>query len=31
MLGALAVRARGNLQALAQLEPGASRHARPTV
>ena len=31
MLGALAVRARGNLRALAQLEPGASRHARPTV
>jgi hypothetical protein len=31
MLAALAVRARGNLRALAQLEPGASRHARPTV
>ena len=31
MLGALVVRARGNLRALAKLEPGASRHARPTV
>ncbi len=31
MLAALAVRARGNLRALAELEPGASRHARQTV
>jgi hypothetical protein len=31
MLAALAIRARGNLRELAKLEPGASRHARPTV
>ena len=31
MLGALVVRARGNLRALAEARAGASRHARPTV